>query len=395
MFILISIGVLTVYAVDIENGDTGSTGIVLKINGEEKDISPKILNKDGTIYIPANGVSKFLYGSFADYINSAKKIIAVNRLGSVFTSELNTDIISVNGGKIKIADSSFRESGDSYVSAEFLHTVFGISCKFDEKTNTVIIYQTSETDINKLPQELRDLDGAMLLRNYQPEYLERYIKYKKSKPELKYSDVVTYVNIGLDYPFYSSIIAKQVTDPNSNLVLCNKYNSLPSDYVPEGYKKADGRVLSLRGEAQTQFTKMRTDASKAGRSIYIVSAYRSYTVQNQIYNNYKRNDPKGADTYSARPGYSEHQTGLAADLNLVSANFENTKEYKWLGENAHKYGFILRYPKGKDWLTGYVFEPWHWRYVGISTAEKIKELGITYDEYYAIYLVPENVNYNG
>lgn len=364
--------------------------IKIKINGEENEISPKILNRNGKIYIPLDGVSKFLYGSFTDYSVDIKKIIAVNRYGSVFTNQIDTDIISVNGGKIKIAYSSFRESGDSYVTVEFLSTVFGITSKFDDKTNTVIIWQTKETDVKKLPRELQDLSGAMMLSHYQPEYLERYIKYKKLNPDLKYYDVVTRVNIGLDFPFYSSIVGQQVKNPESNLVLCNKYNYLPGDYVPEGYKKTDGRILSLRGEAQEQFARMRRDASKSGLNIYIVSAYRSYAVQNQIFNNYKRRDPNGAETYSARPGYSEHQTGLAADLNLVSANFENTKEYAWLTENAHIYGFILRYPKGMEWMTGYVFEPWHWRYVGVKTAESIKELGITYDEYHAIYLVPQN-----
>ena len=366
--------------------------IKLAVNGEEKEIRPKILDKNGVIYIPIVGVSKFLYGSFADYSFSAKKIIAVNKNATVFENTINTDIIFVNGGEIKISDCSFRKSGDYYVTVEFLKTVFGISCTFNEKTDTVIIWQTTETDVKTLPPEIQDLDEVMLFRHYQPELLERYVKYKRTNPKLTYFDAVTYVNIGLDFPFYSGIIGKQVKNPNSKLVLCNKYNYLSNDYVPEGYKKTDGRVLSLRGEAQEQFDKMRADALKSGINIYIVSGYRSYAVQNQVYNNYKITDPNGADTYSARPGYSEHQTGLAADLNLASASahFENTKEYAWLVENAHKYGFILRYPKGKEWLTGYIFEPWHWRYVGVKIAEKIKESDITFDEYYAIYLVPQN-----
>jgi len=370
--------------------------IKLAINGEEKEIRPKILNRNGVIYVPLIGVSKYLFGSFADYSYAAKKIIAVNKYAAVFENKIGTDIISVNGGQIKIADCSFRKSGDYYVTGEFLKTVFGINYSFSENTNTVIIWQTTETDIKTLPPEIRDLNEIMLLRHYQPELLERYIRYKKINPALIYFDVVTYVNIGLDFPFYSGIIAKQVKNPNSKLVLCNKYNCLSGDYVPEGYKKTDGRVLSLRGEAKEQFDKMQADASKSGINIYIVSGYRSYTVQNQVYHNYKLNDPNGADTYSARPGYSEHQTGLAADLNSASASahFENAKEYAWLAENAHKYGFILRYPKGKEWITGYIFEPWHWRYVGVKVAGNIKNLDITFDEYYAIYLVPQNYRYN-
>jgi len=369
--------------------------IKLVINGGEKEIRPKILYMDEVIYIPIAGITKFLFGSFADYDYAAKKIIAVNKNASVFTNQINTNIISVNGGKIEITDCSFKKSGDYYVTGEFLKTVFGISCKFDENNNTVIISQTAETDVKKLPQEIQELDKAMLLSHYQPKYLERYIKYRKKHPELTYFDVVTYVNIGLDFPFYSGMIINQIKNPAGRFVLCNKYNYLPEDYIPEGYKKTDGRVLFLTEEAQEQFDKMRADAAKAGISIYIVSGYRSYAIQKQIYNNYKRQDPNGADTYSARPGHSEHQTGLAADLNTAwaASRFENTKEYAWLVENAHKYGFILRYPKGKEWITGYIYEPWHWRYVGVKTAEKIKDLDITYDEYYAIYRVPQNFKY--
>ena len=369
--------------------------IKLTVNGEEKEIRPKILDKDGVIYIPIIGVSKFLYGSFADYSFTYKKTIAVNKNAAVFENKTDTDIIFVNGGKIKISDCSFRKSGDCYVTIEFLKTVFGISCNYNKNTNTVVIWQTEETDIKKLPPEIQELDDVMLFRHYQPENLERYIKYKRTNPKLNYFDVVTYVNIGLDFPHYSGIIAKQTKNPKSNLVLCNKYNHLPEDYVPEGYKITDGRVLSLRGEAQEEFNKMRADALKSGINIYIVSGYRSYAVQKQIYNNYKLNDPNGADAYSARPGFSEHQTELAADLNSASASarFENTKEYAWLAENAHKYGFILRYPKEKEWITGYIFEPWHWRYVGVKVAGNIKDLNITFDEYYAIYLVPQNARY--
>ena len=95
---------------------------------------------------------------------------------------------------------------------------------------------------------------------------------------------------------------------------------------------------------------------------------------------------KKADTYSARAGSSEHQTGLAVDINTASsrANFQNTKEYKWLINNSYKYGFIERYPKGKTNITGYKYEPWHYRYVGIEAASIIHEKGITFEEYKVI-----------
>lgn len=139
------------------------------------------------------------------------------------------------------------------------------------------------------------------------------------------------------------------------ILVANKTYPLPSTYAP-------GDLLS---EFTIAFTKMKNDAAKEGITLTVVSGYRSYTRQTTLYNNYVARDGKAnADTYSARPGHSEHQTGLAADLNLVDTSFENTKAGKWLAQNCYKYGFILRYPKGKESITGYIYEPWHFRFIG-------------------------------
>ncbi len=132
---------------------------------------------------------------------------------------------------------------------------------------------------------------------------------------------------------------------------------------------------------------MKNAASAQGLSLWIASGYRSYTYQNGLYQSYvNRNGKAAADTFSARPGHSEHQTGYAFDLNTVSEAFANTKEGKWVNENASKYGFILRYPKGKDGETGYKYEPWHFRYVGTDLAEKLYNGGnwITVEDYFGI-----------
>ncbi|MCL2813232.1 MAG: M15 family metallopeptidase [Oscillospiraceae bacterium] len=394
VFVLLFVFVSAAYGFGAVQARPAAGGdIRLTVNGEPKAIRPKILNRGGVIYFPVLGTAKLLFGSFAEYDPDAKTLTLINRHGVIFTNRTDTAVLFSNGEKIAVARPSFRDSGDCYVTGEFLRVVFGVTSKYDDSANVVAVTQTRASD--ELPKELHGLKEAMGLSHYQPKYLERYVEYKKANLELAYFDAVTYVNIGLDFPLYSPTAAKPAKNPGGVLVLCNKYNYLPEDFVPEGYKKSDGRVLSLAGEAQEQFDKMRAGAKKSGINIYIVSGYRSYAVQKQVYENYKRQDPKGADSYSARPGHSEHQTGLAADLNSasISAHFENTKEYAWLVENAHKYGFILRYPKGREWITGYVFEPWHWRYVGVKTAEKIKELGITFDEYHAIYLVPQNIRY--
>ena len=108
-------------------------------------------------------------------------------------------------------------------------------------------------------------------------------------------------------------------------------------------------------------------------------------TQRGLYNNYKNRDGEAAaDTYSARPGHSEHQLGLAVDIRsrTLTSNLTDS-DYKWMLENSYKYGFIVRYPKGKQHITQFIEEPWHLRYLGVELATKVKESGLTYDEYYA------------
>ena len=130
---------------------------------------------------------------------------------------------------------------------------------------------------------------------------------------------------------------------------------------------------------------MKSDALALGLNLWIQSGYRSYTLQQKLYNNYvSRDGVEAADRYSARPGHSEHQTGFAFDLNTITDSFQYTDEGKWVNENAYKYGFILRYPKGKEFITGYKYESWHLRYVGKDLATILYNNGnwITLEEYY-------------
>jgi len=160
------------------------------------------------------------------------------------------------------------------------------------------------------------------------------------------------------------------------ILIANKTYSLPSNYGS-----------GLTKETQSAFNQMDADATALGLNLYISSGYRSYYDQKYIYNNYVANDGKEkADTYSARAGHSEHQTGLAFDLNSIDDSFTNTPEGKWVHDNCYKYGLILRYPKGKDNITGYMHESWHLRYVGIDLATKLYNNGnwITLEEHFGI-----------
>lgn len=158
------------------------------------------------------------------------------------------------------------------------------------------------------------------------------------------------------------------------VLVVNKKYSLPSNYNP-----------GTNQEALQAFNDMKAAASQNGISLWIVSGFRSYQTQTSIYNrNVGLYGEETANTFSAKPGQSEHQTGLAFDINSTKWSFAETKEAKWLAEHCHEYGFIIRYPQGKQDITGYVYEPWHIRYVGKSLAPKIKESGLCLEEYLGI-----------
>ncbi|MBP5303523.1 MAG: M15 family metallopeptidase [Clostridia bacterium] len=172
-----------------------------------------------------------------------------------------------------------------------------------------------------------------------------------------------------------SIVTKNGITYVDGVLVVNKTYSLPSSYYIGG----------LTSECDKAYDKLKAAAAKAGNNIYISSGFRSYSTQEGLYNRYVSTYGKAeADRFSARPGYSEHQTGLAIDLNGVSDSFGATKEGKWVAAHCHEYGFILRYPKGKEAQTGYMYEPWHIRYVGVDVATKIYNSGLCLEEYYGI-----------
>lgn len=183
---------------------------------------------------------------------------------------------------------------------------------------------------------------------------------------------------------FKGVIKDGITYIDGYLIV-NKTYSLPSSYG-----------TSLTSTTKNAFNKMQAAAKLDGINIYIASGFRSYQTQNRLYNNYVARDGKAkADTYSARPGHSEHQSGLAFDIcshdldgqdACINSNFDNTDQAKWLAQNAYKYGFILRYPKGKTNETGYKYESWHFRYVGTDLSTKLYNNGdwLTMENYFGI-----------
>ncbi len=177
-----------------------------------------------------------------------------------------------------------------------------------------------------------------------------------------------------------------------NLILVNKSHPLPEDYVPDDLvkvnvkfnKTATDEEKMMRKEAAFALEKMFMAAERDKIELYGVNGYRSYDTQKQLYDDDSRT--KGysySEQYDAKPGTSEHQTGLAMDVtnSRYSTNFGETVEGKWLKNNCYKYGFIIRYPIGMENITGYAYEPWHVRYVGVKAAEDIHSRGIVLEQY--------------
>lgn len=299
--------------------------------------------------------------------------------------------------------------------------------KTDDKSNKICNQNYNDED-DTLASNLSEIDG------FNCDYLTKYLDYKKENSSAKNEDIIylvnlginntyssylmsivkakyfivgnldkyldnkkdsvdetiSYVNAGLYRTYYTEMEATDLTQDTSLIV--NKYYYLNSDYVPDDLETLDsgysrGGNNKLRSVAKEAFEKMVDAAKLENIIIYNLSAYRSYETQKNIHDRSIANyGVEESDKSSARPGNSEHQTGLALDVNNISEDFKYSDEYEWLSKNAYKYGFILRYPEDKVELTGYSYEPWHYRYVGEDIAKTIKEEGITFEEYYAYYI---------
>ena len=190
-------------------------------------------------------------------------------------------------------------------------------------------------------------------------------------------------------------VPENYEDPTNIWTLVNKARALPVDYVPPSLIVTSLPTRSsstpdekrIRKTIEDPLIQMFAAAQTAGHSLMIGSAYRSAATQDQLFNSYVASAGyEEANKYSAHPGHSEHQTGLAVDISTTSQQcylsecFINTTDGQWLAENAYKYGFTLRYPKGKEAITGYNFEPWHYRYVGIGLATVLHESDLTLDQ---------------
>lgn len=242
---------------------------------------------------------------------------------------------------------------------------------------------------------MSDISYAGEYPHFLEENAQRYYDFKTEHPDIPFCAIIAYVNVNVDLGFYDYIEA--VGDPYNVSALVNKNFALPPDWMPSDFVSI-GYGHRLREEAAEQFFKMREAIREAGLRLRVISSFRSYQAQADNHRRgVNRAGLESADRQFARAGHSEHQMGLALDILhrsgfnfMTQANFEYTEEFAWLLENAHMFGFILRYPAEYTHIHGYIFEPWHWRYVGVEIATAMFDDGIVlFEEFYGRYLAAD------
>lgn len=264
--------------------------------------------------------------------------------------------------------------------------------------SAILIFSACGSQNNGTPPSAQDPDGI-----HEEEHTPDNTKTPEppNDPTPSPSNSVENEDEGMDdgeqQPDESEDAIPVVVDPHSIEVLVNKQYGLPEDYEPNDLVYPDVHFIfeekiekrMLRKEAAQALEEMFAGAKNDGIHLGGVSGYRSHATQTALFNRYVAKDgEEKAKTYSAVPGHSEHETGLAIDVSGSDGKcaaqdcFGGTKEAQWLEDHAWEYGFIIRYPKGKEEITGYQYEPWHLRYVGTEIAKDIKERGITLEEYY-------------
>lgn len=254
--------------------------------------------------------------------------------------------------------------------------------------------KTKEVELTDKEKKLEQLDNIhKKIKYFNEANIDRYIDYKNKNSKLSIKQVIKNVNMNLDLEHYEDKF--KATNLNSTKILVNKHYYLEKEYVPENLEEINIQFalkdMKLVNVAKEAFEEMAKAASKENLKIIAMSTYRDYNYQEKLYNQYVKQDGiEAADLYSGRAGFSEHQTGLAVDVYNIKesyTNFHETKEFIWMQEHAKDYGFILRYPEGKEKETGYQYESWHYRYVGKEIAKYITDNNISYEEYYATKLI--------
>lgn len=270
-----------------------------------------------------------------------------------------------------------------------------VSCGDDESKPSE---DKESTKIEKTENDKSNKDKPYY---YNKENQERYDVYQQNNPGMDYDEVIWRVEADIDKPSYTDTTEISREDENNLTTLVNKHFVLREGYEPVQLVELGGGYL-VTPETKAAFDTMKAAAKEDGINLMYTSAYRTFAKQQSLYSNYVANDSQeNADTYSARPGSSEHHTGRAIDLvdeTWDLMQFEYSDQCKWVRDNCWKYGFILRYGEDIVDITGYMYESWHITYVGEKAAKIMHEEGIkSLEEYWVKYVKysPENRKIGG
>lgn len=314
--------------------------------GLSNEISPKILYgvlENGQLLLPIRQIFEHL-GADVQWNKASQQVVVQRKTGTV-ELKIASNIAILNGQPKKIDPSPRLINGNTFVPLRVVSEALGATVAWDQELSAAIIVDTDNTVIFVRP-------------SFSPDFLA----------------------------------TEEITvDSDDYLVLVNKKRRLPADYVPLDLVKpnipfaASAYNRLLRQEAAVALEGLFDLAKQEDIKLVGVSGYRSYSTQQRIFA--RKAALQGEDVAnlsSARPGQSEHQTGLAMDISKdgsLTQSFGKTREGMWVANNAPLFGFIIRYPEGKDYVTGYIYEPWHLRYVGVEAALEISEKKMTLEEY--------------
>ena len=341
--------------------------------GEEQKVTAKLTPSD------AKDVS-------LSWKSADTEVATVDKDGNIvtvtdFVTGLSKDIsVTVNG--LELPDSmEFDKKSVTLEVGEVYNSVLKFSP--EDITHTSAIYYTSDSSVASVTNEgviTAKSEGSCTIEAYYENdfrlvatmeviIIDPYVITQPETPKPETSKPSA--------PSYNGSHKMEVIDGITyfdGVMIANKTYTLPASYNP-----------GVQPVAMDAFYDMQAAAAADGISLWILSSFRSYEDQDVIYNRYVAQDGRdAADTYSSRPGHSDHQTGYTFDLNSLEQDFQYDPAGKWLDKNCYKYGFIIRYPKGKESSTGYMYEPWHVRYIGVDLATKVTQSGLSLEEYFGI-----------
>ena len=359
----------------------------------------KILKIIGVILCLLLGV--FLF--YLKQINDLKKLGYSDKASNNILFSFKKDYV-LSIGKNKTINRAFEDDNyiednlDIYRKIKFvdhkdLIANINKALKIGYKYNDInIIFSHGDNDSVKRflkREKVRYLEEFFSIDYAKLDNYDRYITYADDTGEDE-DETVLAVNLDMDKKDYEDAI---LVDEFSISMLVNKHRYLSEDFEPKDLMTIPSEYASEEGLQSSRlafnaYKEMSNKAKSEGYEIIINSAYRSYNDQVEIGNFYLKWYGQGyVDKYVAKPGYSEHQTGLCYDIGSKSVNvFANSKEYQWMQDNAYKYGFIERFTKRYEGITGFRMEPWHYRYVGKDIAKYIHDNNISFEEYYAVFL---------